>query len=438
VTGEYRTACSQRQAGGSAFSPQPARPARVFQAKHRRVEPGGGKGRQTEPERFDTLSGVISPGHGVYGVHMKVVCDRSALLDVINHVTSVVPPRSTSPVLQCVRMTAEPGLLTLQATDMEVGLRISIDQVDVAEPGEVLVPADKVAQIVRSSSDPSLTLERIDHALHIRGADSHFTMYGFDPAGEGRPAIGDDEGAVDCEIPGGILATLVQRTLFAGSSENLRFAIRGALFDRQEKVLRLVATDGKRLAIARGMCIKGTGTARCIIPSKPLNLLTRLIHDPDDVVRVVIGENRIMFMIGKSPTQAILQSNLVEGTFPPFEDVIPKDLDKKIVSNVELLSSAIKRAALLTDVESKGVRMRFADNRLTLRSRASEMGEAEINVDLQYDGEPIEVGFSPGHITDALKVIESQDVIIELKSQTKPAIFRSGTDFTYVVLPLQR
>ena len=372
---------------------------------------------------------------------MKVVCDRAALLDVINHVTSVVPPRSTTPVLQCVRMTAEPGLLTLQATDMEVGLRLAIDQVDVSEPGEVLVPADKVAQIVRSSGDPSLTLERVDHALHIRGADSHFTMYGFDPSAEGREhrdAIGGDGEEIDCEIPGGVLSTLIHRTLFAGSSENLRFAIRGALFDRNEKVLRLVATDGKRLAIARGQCTKGSGTARCIIPSKPLNLLTRLIHDPEDMVRISIGENRIVFVIGKEPTVTVLQSNLVEGTFPPFEDVIPKDLDKKIVSNVDLLTSAIKRAALLTDVESKGVRMRFADNRLTLRSRAPEMGEAEINVDLKYDGEPIEVGFSPGHITDALKVIESQDVIIELKSQTKPAIFRSGTDFTYVVLPLQR
>ena len=112
---------------------------------------------------------------------MKVICDRPALLDAVNNVTSVVASRTPSPVLQCVKLTAAEGVLTLAATDLEVGLRVGVDQVDVEDEGEALIPADKLAQIVRNSEDPTLTLATDDHTVHIRGADSHFTIYGYDP-----------------------------------------------------------------------------------------------------------------------------------------------------------------------------------------------------------------------------------------------------------------
>jgi len=373
---------------------------------------------------------------------MKVICDRPALLESVNHVSSVVAARTPSPVLQCVRITARDGVLMLAATDLEVGLRVVVEQVDVQEEGEALIPADKLAQIVRSSEDPTLTLETEEHTVHIRGADSHFTVYGYDPA-EAPPVRDFADAVVDCEIDAGAFQVLINRTIFAAAAEHSRYAINGILFDRDGKHLRMVATDGRRLALARGHCTTGTDKIACIVPSKALQLLNKLVRSPEAVVRISIEENQALFSVGaggqgdSEGTAAVLSTNLVEGSFPPFEDVIPKDQDKKVTFNVEILRSAIRRAALLTNEESKGVRMNFADNKLTLTSRAPEMGEAEIQVDIaSYEGEPVEIGFNPGFITDALKVIDTGDVVIELKAANKPGVLKTGDDFTYVVMPV--
>ena len=370
---------------------------------------------------------------------MKVICDRAALVEAVNLVGGVVVSRSPQPVLQCVKLTATEGQLMLAATDLEVGLRLGVDQVDVQKPGEALIPADKLVQIVRASQDPTLTLETNENKLHIRGKGSHFTVFGFDP--KEAPAVRDfSEVKVDCEIEGGLLRTLIARTLFAAAAEHSRYAINGVLFERDGKKLRLVATDGRRLAVARGEAKpvgSKDGKVACIVPTKALNLLGKLIVDPEATVKMAIEENQAVFSIGDGSEAGVLSTNLVEGAFPPFEDVIPKDQDKKVTFDAAELASAIRQAALLTNEESKGVRLSFSDKKLTLTSRAPEMGEAEIHMDLEkYDGDPLEIGFNPGFITDALKVVDGSEVIIELKAPNNPGVLRTGNDFTYVLMPV--
>ena len=367
---------------------------------------------------------------------MKVICDRGALSDALNLVGSVVPSRSPSPVLLCVKLTARDDKLIVAATDLEVGIRLGVDQVDIQEEGEALIPADKFSQIVRASDDATLTLETDNHALNIRGADAHFKVFGYDPAE--APAIRDFEGTtVTVEIESGTLQTMISRTLFAAATEHSRYAINGVLFDRDDRNLRLIATDGRRLALARGTCHIGEGKSTTIIPTKALSLLSKLIDDPETPIYMVIEDNQVLFKVGDGPDCAILSSNLVEGAFPPFEDVIPKDHDKRVTFESGTLASAIRRAALLTNEESKGVRLSFHDNKLTLSSRAPEMGEAEIQLDLKdYTGEPLDIGFNPGFITDALKVVGNSEVIIELKAANKPGVLKTGNDFTYVIMPV--
>jgi len=370
---------------------------------------------------------------------MKVICDRAALADALNIVAGVVVPRTPKPAYACVKLSAESAKkgLTLTATDGEVGMHLGVDQVSVEKPGEALIPADKLLQIVRTSLDPTLTIEVKDTTAHVRGADAHFTIFGLNP-GEFPPVRSFEGKPVDCEIAAGSLQRQVSRTLFATAAESSRYAINGVLFDRKGKKLRLVATDGRRLAVATGSCQKAAeGDTQCIIPTKALRLVTRLIDDPDAVIRVSIEETGILFSIGDGPDAAALSSNLVDGAFPPFEDVIPRDQDKRVTFDTATLSSAVQRAALLTNEESKGVRLAFTPQRLTLSSRAPEMGEAEIGVDLaEYKGEPIEIGFNPGFIVDALKVVEDSQVMIELKASNKPGVIKAGNDFTYVVMPV--
>lgn len=368
---------------------------------------------------------------------MKVVCDRSALLDALTMAAGVVPSRAANPALQCVRLTAADGRLTVAATDQEISLRLSLGQVSVESDGEALVPADKLVQIVRASDDGTLTLETKDSKMDIRGEDAHFRIFGFDP--REAPVAREPKGlSVQAELPAGLLRRLVSRTVFAASVEQLRYAIAGVLFDRQGRKLRLVATDGKRLAVARGECgTAADGDQRMIVPNKAMHVLVRIIDDPDANVRISADSNQARFEIGDGDETATLTTNLVEGTFPPFEDVIPKDNDKRISIDSDELTSAVRRAALLTTQESRGVRMSFATDGLTLSSRAPEMGEAEIHIDLpDYQGDAIDIAFNPGYLVDALKVLDGGPVIVELKTSSKPGVLRAGADFTYVFMPI--
>jgi len=368
---------------------------------------------------------------------MKLVCSRDALAEALAVAGSVVVSRTPAPVLLCLKLEAKDGLLSVSATDTEIGLVLGVAEVDIREEGAALIPADKLNQIVRASGDDALTIEVDKNIANIKGKDSKFKVFGFDPAEfPGVPTF--EEGEVEFESTAGILRRLIGRTVFATAVENSRYAINGVLLERKGRHLRLVATDGRRLAVARGECSSpAEADASSIIPTKALNVLSRLMSDPDEPVRVRRDRNQILFQVGDGPGAPVLSSNLVEGSFPPFEDVIPKDQDKRVEFDAGELTSAVRRAALLTNEESKGVRLAFADGSLTLSSRAPEMGEAEIKVDAaSYQGDPIEIGFNPAYLTEALKHADAPSVLIELKAPNKPGVIKVDGDFTYVVMPV--
>lgn len=389
---------------------------------------------------------------------MKVICDRAALMEGINLVSGAVAGRTPRLQLTCVKLTATKasgvGELILSATDAEVALKLSLSQVDVQTPGEALIPADKLRQIVSAEdSEPTLTLEVDGDAMTIRGRDAFFKVFGY-PSAE-FPPIPDFQTAVNgnAEIgkakavmthPAGSLSTLVARTLFATAKENSRYAINGVLLKRDGKRLEMVATDGRRLALARANLATSEKDAKaiaCIIPVKALGMLQKLIRDHEEPVQIAVTDNQVLFSFGTaaSPGRAVLISNLVEGTFPPYEDVIPKDQDKKVTFDRDVLGSAVRRAALLTNEESRGVKLAFSpkNKQVELSSRAPEMGEANVKADLtSYEGEAVEIGFNPMFISDALRVITDPEVIMELKAPNKPGLIKSGSDFLYVVMPV--
>jgi DNA polymerase-3 subunit beta len=227
--------------------------------------------------------------------------------------------------------------------------------------------------------------------------------------------------------------------VFATARENTRYAINGVLLKRDGKRLEMVATDGRRLALTRTTSTpeKDAPPLSCIVPTKALNMLQRLLKNPDEQVRVTLTDNQIVFALGET---AVLASNLVEGTFPPYEDVIPKDHDIKITFDRDVLSSAVRRAALLTNEESRGVRMSFkkARKQVELSSRAHQRWARRRSASTS----PASTAATSRSasirtfITDALKVIPENQVIMELKSSSKPGLIKSGTDFVYVVMPV--
>ncbi len=407
---------------------------------------------------------------------MKVICDRGALLEAVNLVAAVVPQRTPTPALSCVKVVATKSSsggaaqLTLSGSDGETSIHLTVTAVDVHEPGEVALPADKLRAIVAAEDgEPTLTLETEGDLCHIRGQNAHFRVFGY-PSADFPPlpdfaatvsgAAGAEPAKTVFSQTAGLLLDLVSKTAFATARETSRYAINGVLLKRDGKKMEMVATDGRRLALCRatasGPGSKDGANVSCIVPTKALNILQKLVAGEDDTVRVAVTDSRIFFAFeepnagggGKGDKdkaafahpRAVLTSTLVEGTFPPYEDVIPKDQDKKVKASRELLTSAVRKASVLTNEESRGVRMTFtgSDKRLKLSSRAPEMGESDIGLELaSYEGEDIEISFNPTFLTDVLKVIGDEEIIFELKAPNKPGLIKTASsDFLYVVMPV--
>ncbi|MFZ9916153.1 MAG: DNA polymerase III subunit beta, partial [Phycisphaerales bacterium] len=297
------------------------------------------------------------------------------------------------------------------------------------------IPADKLNQIIRACDDSTVTIS-VDRTLAtISTENSTFKVFGYEP--REFPGVRKAGDRTDFEVDAGSLRRLITRTSFATARDDSRYAISGVLVERKKSQLRLVATDGRRLAVARGACKSGEGDTVFIVPTKALNALMRLMSDPDANVKVSRDGNVVVFQVGDGTSGATLVSSVDERAFPPFEDVIPKENDRKATCDAGELGGAIRRASLLTNEESKGVRLSFKGKQLTLTSRAPEMGESEIRIDgIAYQGEPIDIAFNPTFIVDVLKVIDSEQVILEMKAPNKPGVIKVGADFTYVVMPV--
>jgi DNA polymerase-3 subunit beta len=364
---------------------------------------------------------------------MKVICNRGALQEALTIAGTVSSARTPKPVLQCVKLTADNDRLTIAATDLEVAIRYSDTQVQIEQTGETLVPADKLRDIVRESIDDTLSLELHGEQLHIKGQDSHFKIFTQSPAE--FPPVPDFEGKADFEVPGKQLKQLIAQTLFAAAKEATRYAFNGVLTTVRGKRLILVATDGRRLALAKGDLVSSEGVTEggmSIIPAKTLNLVDKLISNPDDPVAVKISENQVIFRT----SDATLTSNLIEGQFPPYEDVIPKECDRKMTAGTADFLSAVRRSALLTTNDSKGVRMTFTKKGLTLSSRSPEAGEATITFACKFEGPDVEIGFNPLFLTDALKVVNTDEISFEMLAPNRPGLLKAGQNFVYVIMPV--
>lgn len=363
---------------------------------------------------------------------MKAICNRVALLEGMQLANSVVVARTPKPILQCVKLTASSDVIMLEATDLEVGIRFTDTQVEVEEPGSVVIPADRLNAILRESADETLRLEAEQTNCHIRGADAHFEIYGDSP--DDFPPVAGFDGDPDLEITAGGLKELIARTLFASAKENTRYAINGIYWEVKGKKLQLVSTDGRRLALAIGelSCVNSE-TRGTIVPAKALNLAERLLGDVDEKVRVRFDDNQVIF----GTRQAALSANLVEGNFPKYDDVIPKDCDKKIKFKRVALESAVRRAALLSHEESKGVRLRVSSGGVTFSSRTPERGQAQVDLSAEYEGPDVEIGFNPQYLTEVLRAVSDEETVqLELKAGDRPGVIKVGNNFVYVVMPV--
>lgn len=364
---------------------------------------------------------------------MKVICNRLALLESINSAAAATSPRSPKPVLAGIKMVVTKDDLILTGTDLEIAIECRNGQVQVDAQGETVVNVEKLRDIVRESDDETLSLSLEGTELHIRGADSHFKLLTMDP--KDFPPTPSLEKSTEIHLAAGTLKSLIKQTAFATAREGTRYAFNGILMKPEKDRVSFVATDGRRLALAKGNLsakIKSEKPITCIIPVRAMTMIEKILHNDEDEVTIGLGENQAVFKAGDST----LFTNLLEGQFPDYEEVIPKENDKVLSAGREALLSAIQRGALLTSEESKGVRMDFSGkNGLTITSRNPESGEAKVDFASKFTGASISIGFNPRFLGEGLKVAQTDEVSFELSAPNRPGLLKSGEEWLYVLMP---
>ena len=364
---------------------------------------------------------------------MKVKFNRVALAEALGLATSVVPSKTPKPILQCVKISAKDDVVKFSATDLEAGINLVVSQVEVIEPGDIVVSADKFNSIVRESIDDVISIETKDSTIHISSTDSQFTLYGHEPTQ--YPQVPEFDGNADIKVGLEALQEGIEYSLFAAAKESTRYAINGILWEIKGKKLTLVATDGRRLAKAVVNMTEATSDnvpESIIVPTKAMALLDRIAGSDKDVVELNLSGNKLVIRCGN----AVLSASLVEGNFPPYEDIIPKDNDKVLILQTASALSAIKRASLLTTEDSKGVMLDVSKNNIEITCRAPETGDSEVELSVEYDGDGIKIGFNPQFLIDVLRVVKSDTVELRLGEPNRPGLIKSGSNFVYVIMPV--
>jgi DNA polymerase-3 subunit beta len=363
---------------------------------------------------------------------MKVIAQTAALQEALALAGSIVVTRTPKPVLQCVKLIASGKSLTVLSTDLEASCRYQITAVKIEKEGEALVPSERLGAIVRESADEEqLTLETDKEACVVRGSAGRFKIFGYDPAE--YPAIPELTDKIDFQITAATLSAMIGKTLFATAKAHSHYAISGVLWEASGKKLQLVATDGHRLAQVRGGLTKAAAKdVSAIVPAKLMALIQRVSGGGEEVLEVKIEENQILIRTAR----AVLVSSLVQGNFPKYADVIPRECTRKAKIKTAAFEHRIRQAALLTNEESRGIRLSFSADKLTLSSRAPEAGEAEVTCPITYEGEGMDIAFNPAFMVDALRVAGSEDITLEMNAANKPAVLKAGSDFLYVLMPV--
>lgn len=365
---------------------------------------------------------------------MKLKADRRTLSDALQLAATVVPARTAIPTLTNVLLRGTKDALEVGATDLEVGLWLKVTDVEVSKEGKLALPAQRLAGIVRESGDEKVTIVADGNLAHIELADGKFKLVGLDPADfPGLPEF-DEKRAIDIEAAE--LSDMIRKTEFAVSHESVMYAMTGILFELKGKELRLVATDGKRLALARRKAAGERGKGKdisAIVPPKAMKLLQRLLTEGDEVVRLNVEENQIRFKTARG----VLSSRLLEGRFPDYEEVLPKDGARKATVEANALAAGLRRASLMAPEGARAVRLTFGPGKLDLFTRSADVGEANVALAAEYAGDSFSIVFNPDFVLDFLKSLDTGAVEVLMNEPSSACLFRSGKDYSYVLMPLQ-
>ncbi|TXH13010.1 MAG: DNA polymerase III subunit beta [Hyphomicrobiaceae bacterium] len=359
---------------------------------------------------------------------MNLKLNRSKMLAALQVVGGATASRDLKPILQSIKFVAQPGKIELSATDLEIGLTLTLDA-EHDQEGCVIIPP-RVQQILRELDDEDVELSTSGDTICIKSASSEFELATDDPSGFPDLPKGDASSWVTLNAE--LIREAIGRTSFAvASAESSKFgAATGLYLEILDGNAVLVGTDGRRLA-CWGMIQPKSNLAKTgVIPVKAVSILNRLLVNSD--VKVSIGQNDAMFQT----ENATLYTRLVEGKFPEFRAVLPKESPNRTHLLVSQFAGAVRQASVMADAESRRVVFNFSGDKLTLHASGSTSGRSRVEIPVKVE-KPCEIAFDSKFVLDGLKPLDqSSQVSLELNGSDRPAVFRQADRYLYVVVPL--
>lgn len=367
---------------------------------------------------------------------MEVKAKREDLLATLYWTQSIVERRNTMPILANVLVEAAKGSIRVTATDLEVGVRGSVDA-QVAVEGMVTLNAKKLYEIVREAPEETLLLRRLENEwVEIKSGKSVFKVVGLDA--REFPQFPGFDGQKLSAAPASLLREMIEKTLFSVSTDETRYSLNGVFIEEGGGgKARMVATDGHRLALVE-RDIGSMGLEKgVILPRKGLAELKKVLEGSGDGV-VSIGFKENMALVVKDDIELFMR--LIEGDFPDYNKVIPKENPHIVKIEQEALLRALRRVSILSSERYKGVKLELKEGRVSISANNPDLGEAVEEVDVDYQGKPITIGFNARYLIDVLNVLGPEaEIELELKDEVSPSLLRkSGDDgYLYVVMPMR-
>lgn len=386
---------------------------------------------------------------------MKIICSKDELLKGVNLIQLAVSTKTTLPILSNFLIESEKEIIRLTSTDLEVGIHTFVSG-QVVKTGQVTVPAKKFAEIIHELPNAKIDIQSDkSNRVSITCANCHFLINGLPK--EDYPLLPEFKEEKALTLPRVTLQKMLKKTSFAVSTDETRYVLNGVFFTinpasprgepqpkTEQTTASMVATDGRRLAYIKTSFSEKIDTPlQVIIPTKTVNKLMDLLgRNEVENVSVSVTENQVGFKI---PDQAgkdtILISRLIEGTFPNYEQVIPKSYDIQLKLNTKDFLQVTKRASLLVSEKGGSVKYSLANNTLKVSSISPGLGEVEEKMAIEYQGESFEIAFNPVYILDALKAMDSEEVFFELTAPLNPGLLhpvsKDKEEYLCVLMPMR-
>jgi len=371
---------------------------------------------------------------------MRLLIEKGTLLKALQHVASVVERRNTIPILANVSLRADSDALHLKATDLDIEVTETANAETMASGGTT-VPAHTLHDIVRKLPDGAqieLAVKEDEGRLAIVAGSSRFLLACL-PADD-FPELGADGMSHEFQLPARELGRLIEKTRFAISTDETRYYLNGIYFHAMETedgaFLRAVATDGHRLArMDAGLPGGAMGMPNIILPRKTVQELAKLLSDQTENVHVSLSDNKIRFTAG----HLVLTSKLIDGTFPDYQRVIPQGNDKLMRIDTAAFISAVDRVSTLSSEKGRAVKLNIGEGKLVLSVNNPESGSATEELEMDYEGEPLEIGFNARYLLDIASQFEGDRAVFELSDPSAPTVLHDEKDNAalYVLMPMR-